>query len=189
MIYCNLAGLMANKKVNISEVSRDTKLSRTTLTALYYNEFKGIQIDTADTLCRYFNVGMDRVFIFSKYDISARVTESYGNIFEDQTNTAGACVELTIQNGSAQKKCEISVDISISTNPGFPPLYRCNIGYYDPDDNLELEASNAFLVRVLKNMPDEIKPLVIDKIVDCIEDHFLLREYVDWDIDVTNDLW
>lgn len=70
MIICNLAVLLAERKLKISKVSADTSISRTTLTALYYNEGKGIQYDTANLLCIYLGVNMGELFTVLPFDLS-----------------------------------------------------------------------------------------------------------------------
>jgi len=62
MIRCNLAVLLAERHVKISSVSADTGISRTTLTSLYKNASKGVQLSTVDTLCRYLNVEVGDLF-------------------------------------------------------------------------------------------------------------------------------
>ena len=54
MICSNLKKLMKEKDINISELSRATCISRTTLTALYYNTCKAIQFETLNKLCEFF---------------------------------------------------------------------------------------------------------------------------------------
>ena len=47
MILCNLAAIMGERRLKISKVAADTGISRTTLTALYYDSGKGVQFETA----------------------------------------------------------------------------------------------------------------------------------------------
>ncbi|MFD1126645.1 helix-turn-helix domain-containing protein [Paenibacillus provencensis] len=57
MVRVNLAVVMAKKRMHsLKEVAAETGISRTTLTALYYEKGKGVQFDTIDKLCGYFNV-------------------------------------------------------------------------------------------------------------------------------------
>ncbi|WOC74317.1 helix-turn-helix transcriptional regulator [Intestinibacillus sp. NTUH-41-i26] len=70
MIICNLAILLAERKLKISKVSADTGVSRTTLTALYYNSGKGVQFDTANSLCIYLSVSMSDLFTVVPIDFS-----------------------------------------------------------------------------------------------------------------------
>ncbi len=56
MIKSNLSVLMAKRKCrNIVKISADTGISRTTLTSLYYDKSMGIQFETLDKLCKYFD--------------------------------------------------------------------------------------------------------------------------------------
>lgn len=191
MLYCNLAGLMANKKANISDVSRDTKISRTTLTSLYYNTLKGIQIETADALCKYFNVGMDKLFIFSKYDFSADCVggDSELTIFEDLMEHAHATVDITVKIGSVFKKCDIGVTVYAYWLNSERPEFEFVIEYYDPEVNDGVEENNIFLQKIFGAIPAEIKPHIEDMITDCVDAHFMLSEHYNYDCSVTNNLW
>lgn len=62
MIRCNLSAIMGARRLKISKVSKDTGISRTTLTALYYDSGKGIQFETANRLCIYFGITMGELF-------------------------------------------------------------------------------------------------------------------------------
>lgn len=56
MIKIDLANLMANKKCrSINKISMETGISRTTLTNLYYERTGGIEFETLERLCRYFD--------------------------------------------------------------------------------------------------------------------------------------
>lgn len=54
MINNRLAILMAERLVKITDVSKATGISRTTLTSLYYKRAKGISFDVLNELCKYF---------------------------------------------------------------------------------------------------------------------------------------
>ncbi|WP_302221303.1 helix-turn-helix transcriptional regulator [uncultured Acidaminococcus sp.] len=54
MLFVRLSHLMANRRLKIADVCKDTDISRPTLTALYYGTGKGINFDTIDKLCTYF---------------------------------------------------------------------------------------------------------------------------------------
>ena len=54
MIRIMLYELAHRKKVRITDISRQTGLSRTTLTAINQEDAKGINFNTLDMLCRYF---------------------------------------------------------------------------------------------------------------------------------------
>lgn len=74
MIKCNLAVLMAQREIKISELAERTKISRTTLTALYYNHGKGVQFDTMETLCEFFRITPGE--LFSKIDFKMELLQT-----------------------------------------------------------------------------------------------------------------
>lgn len=70
MLLCNLSVLLAERNLKITKVSKDTGISRTTLTSLISNTSKGIQFDTLNTLCNYLNVSVGDLFVYSPYEFS-----------------------------------------------------------------------------------------------------------------------
>lgn len=57
MIKSHLPVLLAKRRLKISDVSKDTGISRTTLASLYYERSKGVQFETLETLCAYLKCG------------------------------------------------------------------------------------------------------------------------------------
>ena len=55
MIRCHLARLMGEHKMRISDVMRETGLSRTTITLLYKETALKVDLDALDKLCELFN--------------------------------------------------------------------------------------------------------------------------------------
>lgn len=70
MIRCNLAILLAEKGLKITDVSRETGISRTTLTSLSNNYSKGVQFDTVNELCNYLNTTPDKLLSYIPIDIN-----------------------------------------------------------------------------------------------------------------------
>lgn len=58
----NLKKLIIERRLSITKVSKDTGISRTTLTGLYYHPGRGIQIKTLNTLCNYFDITPGELF-------------------------------------------------------------------------------------------------------------------------------
>lgn len=54
MIRCNLARLMGERKMKISDVLRETGLSRNTVTLMYKETAQKIDIEALDKLCQLF---------------------------------------------------------------------------------------------------------------------------------------
>lgn len=69
MIINNLSVLLAERNLKITTVSRDTEISRTTLTALTNNRSLGIQLDTLNTLCNYLNVSPGDILLYAPIDM------------------------------------------------------------------------------------------------------------------------
>ena len=89
MILCNLAAIMGERRLKISKVAADTGISRTTLTALYYDYGKGVQFDTANKLCEYLDVDMSELFIFAPVDYRFEAVE-----YNDGSHEGFVFVEL-----------------------------------------------------------------------------------------------
>ncbi len=78
MIHCNLATLLAERKLKISKVAEDTGLSRTTLTSMYYNQGSGIQLNTIDKLCIYLDIAINQLYSFFPFDLYCVRCEWHG---------------------------------------------------------------------------------------------------------------
>lgn len=68
MIKCRLRVLLAERDLKITQVAKDTGISRTTLTALTYNRCKGVQFDTMNKLCNYLKVSPGDLFLIVEND-------------------------------------------------------------------------------------------------------------------------
>lgn len=58
MIRCHFARLLGERKLKISDVTRDTGINRGTLTRLYYETAERIELEVLDQLCEYFQVDL-----------------------------------------------------------------------------------------------------------------------------------
>ncbi|WEA41802.1 helix-turn-helix domain-containing protein [Lysinibacillus fusiformis] len=103
MIKCNLAVLLAERNIKISELSKRTGISRTTITALNQNQSKGIQFDTLDTLCNFLKIKPNDLFIQEPLEYDFKVIEIKPN---DSLNAAHNHFELSI-SAEIQHKNEL----------------------------------------------------------------------------------
>lgn len=55
MIRCHLARLMGEHKMRISDVTRETGLSRNTITLMYKETAQKLDVEALDKLCVLFN--------------------------------------------------------------------------------------------------------------------------------------
>ena len=72
MVISNLPVLLAERGLSITKVFEDTKISRTTLTALVKGKASGVHFDTVNTLCRYLRVDPGQLFLFAPLDIELK---------------------------------------------------------------------------------------------------------------------
>ena len=64
MIKCQLYKLVHENHVKMSDISEATGISRTTLHALNWGKGKGVQFETLDKLCRYFNCDVSDLLVY-----------------------------------------------------------------------------------------------------------------------------
>lgn len=182
MIYCNLSGLLAEKKANISTVARDTGISRTTLTSLYYNVFKGVQIDTLNTLCKYFGVEVNRLLMFTKYDISVYIDDIEYFDCENIPQCVQGTLIFSIAMGEIKYKCDVCVTLYFQQNSDVVYV-EIDLEYFDEVANIdceELSKNNAFLKKVLNSIQPEFINYICCEIKDRITDK--LEAYFTFDI-------
>lgn len=73
MLRVNLNMLLAERGITASRLSKDTGISKTTLTALVNNRGKGVQYETIDTICNYLNITPDDFFEYLPIDYSITI--------------------------------------------------------------------------------------------------------------------
>lgn len=110
MILCNLQNLLAERRINISQASRDTGISRTTITSLCTNTCQGVQLDTVNTLCKYLDVGVEQLLLFTKYDFYIRFNIPYIDV-ENFPQSAQGNFEITVKYFGRESVCYIYCDI------------------------------------------------------------------------------
>lgn len=54
-IKCNLSRILGERRINMSDLSKTAGIARNTVSALYYEEGKGITWDVLDKLCTALN--------------------------------------------------------------------------------------------------------------------------------------
>lgn len=86
MLKSNLAVLMAQRGLKIADVYEKTGISKTTLMALADNKSKGVQFETIDKLCNFFNVPIEQFFIYSPFLIEFSHTKGDEGIYVNVTS-------------------------------------------------------------------------------------------------------
>ena len=59
----NFAVLLAKKKLTVSKVSKETGISRATLSKLYHEKAQRISFKTLDTLCKHLKITLNEFFV------------------------------------------------------------------------------------------------------------------------------
>ena len=142
MLIPNLSVLLAERRLTISRVSQDTRISRTTLTSLATRGAKGIQFDTLNTLCQYLKVTPDALFIYRPFDIAADATGRLGR----------SSVDFTVRRaGRHEARAALDCDARFIPDPALPAL-RVRLALPERADPDSRERAVA-LVDLLKALP------------------------------------
>lgn len=108
MIKCNLAVLMAERQLKMSDVIKDTGIAKLTVRSLYYNQGKGVQFETMDNLCDYLNVSPGQ--LFSKIEFHAEV------VSVDETLAPNYMFTFEFDVGDGPFEEDVKVQIKSSDN-------------------------------------------------------------------------
>lgn len=66
MIKCYLSKILGEKRLKISDVTRDTGINRGTLTRMYHEKAQRIELDVVNSLCEYLDCGVADLFEYKK---------------------------------------------------------------------------------------------------------------------------
>lgn len=158
MIKCNLAVLLAERGLKMSDVINDTPLSKTAVRGLYYNTSKGIQFETLETICDYLNVEPGDViknFLFN-YDISDK--------------------DIDIEDGIITYHIGFNFD-------DFFYLYPVSISLIGPDFHELFENDfSSIEIAIRINYEKEVKQDVLSQITTAENEKFenkLIKDYIE----------
>lgn len=145
MIRCNLNVLLAERNLKITQVSQDTGLSRTTLTALASNKSQGVQFETINTLCNYLRVTPDNLISYIPIDIKVVDVDIWGE---------NLIIRLKISKDSVVLDCVLCGHCYIFISDNEEP-YPC-------DNVSDLTKSKVNAMSICVYIPDETYGEVID---------------------------
>ncbi|WP_238794260.1 helix-turn-helix domain-containing protein [Acinetobacter baumannii] len=69
MIVCNLPVLLAERRIKVADVARETGMSKTTLHKLYNGQSTRIDFETIEKLCLLLNVDVGDLLKLEKNEI------------------------------------------------------------------------------------------------------------------------
>lgn len=65
MVKNRLRVLLAEKKKKMSDLEKETGLSRSAIRGLYYETSKGVSFKTLDALCEYLNCDVGDILVYN----------------------------------------------------------------------------------------------------------------------------
>lgn len=123
MIKNNFNTLMAERQLKITRVSNDTGISRTTLTSLSQEMSKGVQLDTLNTLCKYFNITPCEFFDYLPFDLEYNIEQDTEEELvpnsEDGIEYTTSCdyiLFINMKGKNQNKTFEIKIDVKKTYN-------------------------------------------------------------------------
>lgn len=175
MIKCNLAVLLAERNLKISELSKRTGISRTTLTALSQNQSKGIQFDTFDTICSYLKISPNELFLQVPFEYDFEVTEITAAPINSNYS-----LQVTVQAEIIHNKIE--------SNSSFV----CRVSYLysdDPFSNSEITGLQVFpdydfdTACTISGIPISFKLSMENELMDAIKSEIIIKYALNEDLE------
>lgn len=117
MLICTLSSLLASRALKITKVSKDTGISRTTLTALAMGHAKGVQYDTLNALCMYLKVSPERILAFWPADLAYELSlKDRGEEDKGNLRTGTGLYDLSISFASNGKTERIPMKVIVTVH-------------------------------------------------------------------------
>ena len=158
MIKTNLAVLMAERGLKISDIYEATGISKTTLMAISDNTGKGIQYETMDRLCNYLGVTPNEFFVYFPYSVTFTPSVKYDE-FDN-----GFYINCLLKKESWEGSEEIQFSINKTDLINELLGYNKNLDKYD--FSLYIECSS--LKNLFKKMPIQFKRSMEVEIIENI---------------------
>ena len=170
MVRCNLSVLLAERKLKISKVAADTGISRTTLTALFYNHSQGIQFDTLNTLCSYLSVSPSQLVSWIPIDVKVKRLD----VDKDLNN---ATFSFGVTQGGREEVCEIFSMLQVTYSKGYVDGIAVDLCLWDEEINPpEVAEENALLKKIFRQIPTTFLHDIEYEIFDELVGDYHLRE-------------
>ncbi len=145
MLIFNLSVLLAERNLKINKVSKDTGISRTTLTSLAKNHAQGIQFETVNTLCLYLNVSPSDLMKIHPVDF--RIEEAKASLYNErvkQDTTLKGSFIIRIKAGLKYYVVPFNTYTKSLSDINVPPVtMHCGISFTD-SASLEAEAFRKY---------------------------------------------
>lgn len=183
MIVCNLAVLMAERGLNIQDVSNSTKLSRTTVSTLVNNNGKGIQFDTMDELCELLNIApgdlFSRFVVEQDYVVESITIDSE----EEDTYIITERDETDLEPYISALACTIELFAKVSINGDVIVdnlvLFKVNVNLNQAKEIHRISVSTNKDTNFIKNRNKAVSSLLEEKITEALLDELEQLEEIE----------
>lgn len=150
MIFNRLKMLLSERELSITQVAKDTGLSRTTLTYLVQNNSKGIQLATLNQLCQYLHVRPEDLLEYYPFDLHCEFNRE-----QDKITVAASILE----NGQVVRTAQLTGKMTDDTcKIAYTALEKQFADYYDK--------MSIFAKTLLKN---QFETVAAEKIAQDVE--------------------
>lgn len=181
MVDSNLAVLLAERNLKITRVSRDTGISRTTLTALCNDYTGGIKFDTLNVLCKYLKVTPQDFFNYLPYDYEITVyedeTEDNMKALEGLSDKLERIYDISITITKHEHKWLLPLNVLVEASDTVP-FHKILIGIMlaedIEDENANLADVNAY--REFKQMIQDFTPRQVERFKSDVEE--ILKQHI-----------
>ena len=154
---------MGERRLKISKVAADTGISRTTLTALYYDSGKGVQFETANLLCTYFGIGMGELSTTLPFDL---FVESCKGIFGD----GSVVFDCKVLTKAGVEFIELIADVTLSPEEMWYEEFNITDLKFRAKQDGNSQRENQILNHILQQIPDRAKPILEDRLAEAFFD-------------------
>lgn len=178
MIRCNLSVLLAQRSLTVTQVSKETGISRTTLNALEKNYSQGLQLSTINTLCSYLQTTPSELLKYYPVDIIWKCGFSFNS-------WSSGKIIISKNNKSTTFPIGFLTDIFTEFAGDESPRICGNASLY-VDLSQEKEEDTKYINSIFANLPIEFKSDIEGFLLAEFHE-FLLQEksiFVSDDIDL-----
>lgn len=172
MIVSKLEYILRKRRIRISDVVRDTGLTRPSLAKLVNNKSGGITFDTLNKLCKLLSVTVSDILEFYDIDIKElTLTLNEANLSYHGTDTDGYKTLID----DAELNGKISFEQPQYKDLVFRVFLTPELRKHNKNESIYSVTLHFYeLTRkeYLDNLPDEIESLIIDNLLERIFEKF-----------------
>jgi len=190
LIKSKLNIILAERDLSISDLSKRTGVSRTTLTSLTKNHSAGIQYDTLNKICMHLRIQPKDLFEYLPFDIEVRNEHS-------STDPDEFIVKITITTSSKTESFFIMINVQYSivgnreileedlTEQPYLTVYLTKFINETTEQKEESDRLDKFLELLTPTFLKDFENMLVDEVKDFanVSDEEAYKIQLDWDYD------